>query len=257
MADLTVRIVSERRDGLLIEIGRVVTRHGYRLLRQQMVRDPQGVSLRLELRGPEEDQLGLEEAIAVHPRVLGFESEHGTAEPDAGKRDTPARRMPEAPVAKPRPAPSGRPAVANRDEVERVLPQMARDYPKITPWILNLGQSVSNDEHAASLHLAGTRTGIWVFKRDYSRGAKLSLSDATKRIITPALQALVKVERSGERIYIKGSPICSPGKPSGCPFFRGFVEALLGEATDSHSVFVRESSCCGTGAPDCVLEVSN
>ena len=52
MAELEVRVVSERREGLLVELGRVVTEYGHVLVRQRLVPDAQGACLTLILRGP-------------------------------------------------------------------------------------------------------------------------------------------------------------------------------------------------------------
>lgn len=252
MADLTIQVISERRDGLLIELGRIATAHRHVLLRQRMVRDTQGYRLTLELRGPGEEQLPMQEAIAAHPRVQDYECAQGRTE----------NRSDAAPAPGPSPATAktesgSRPASANTAEVERILPSIAKDYPKVTPWLINLGKSVSAAQFAASMHLAGKRTGTWVYKRDFARGARLSLADAIKRIVVPALNGQVKVDQKGQWIYIHDSGICTPGSTSGCAFYRGFIEGILEQALATPLYFVRESSCRANGTPHCILEVSD
>jgi hypothetical protein len=109
----------------------------------------------------------------------------------------------------------------------------------------------------ASLYLAGCRTGAWIFKRDFSLGAKLALGDAIKRIALPALRVLVTVEQHERQLHIRNCPLCQPGSPSGGRFFAGFIEGLLIESTDTPGICVRETHCYSLGAPVCVFEVSH
>ena len=109
----------------------------------------------------------------------------------------------------------------------------------------------------ASLYLAGRRTGAWVFKRDFSLGARLALADAVKRIALPALRALVTVDQHDHQLHVRGCPLCQPGSPSGGRFFTGFIEGLLAESMDAQAVFVRETSCHSQGAAVCVFEISH
>ena len=108
-----------------------------------------------------------------------------------------------------------------------------------------------------SPHLAGRRTGAWVFKRDFSLGARLALADAVKRIALPALRALVTVDQHDHQLHVRGCPLCQPGSPSGGRFFTGFIEGLLAESMDAQAVFVRETSCHSQGAAVCVFEISH
>lgn len=260
MAELTIQIVTEQREGLLIELGEILNKYHYKLIRQRMVRDPQGYCLSLDICGPEGFETALEDAIAGHPRVLSFESNH-----DPASHDTPAslHNAPSPSVERPAavtPAPPATAelveAAANRAEIERVLPHVAKDYPHVMPWLINLSQSVRREEHKQTMFLAGKRTGVWVFKRDYALGSQLALEDATKRIVVPALQALVHVDLRDSRLYLKDNDLCRPAAPTGCPFFRGFIEGLLNNALEDPRFYVRESGCCSTGAPECVLEIS-
>lgn len=249
MADLEVRVVSERREGLLVELGRVVSEHGHVLLRQRLAHDAQGASLTLVLRGPHERQLALEEALGTHPRVLSFECTR------------PALEAP--PVAQPVPAEEAHADLAtvsmgaDAARVERMLPSLAKDYPRIFPWLINLEYALPAEARDASLYLAGRRTGAWVFKRDFSLGAKLALPDAIKRIAYPALRVLVTVDQQGQQLHVRGCPLCQPGTASGGRFFCGFLEGLLIESVSPQAVFVRETSCHSQGAPTCVFDISH
>lgn len=141
--------------------------------------------------------------------------------------------------------------------VDRMLPSLAKDYPRIFPWLINLEYAVAAETRDASLYLAGKRTGSWVFKRDFSLGAKLGLADAIKRIALPALRVLVSVEHHETQLHIRGCPLCQPGGASGGHFFSGFIEGLLTESMDPHAVFVRETSCHSQGSPVCVFDISH
>lgn len=142
-------------------------------------------------------------------------------------------------------------------QVESTLPQLARDYPKIFPWLLTLERAVAADAREASLQLAGRRTGAWVYKRDYAMGAKLGLADAIKRIAVPAMRELTTVDWRDGQLHIQNSPICSPGGHSGCRFFSGYLEGVLGGSVAPQTVFVRSLYCRSTGAGSCILEISH
>lgn len=264
MAELEVRVVSERWEGLLVELGRVVTEYGHVLVRQRLVQDAQGASLTLVLRGPDDRQLALEEALGTHPRVLSFESLRpqfvetpapqvvaaaSTAAPAAASAAPPQAAAP----------PEAAPIAAGADvaRVERMLPNLAKDYPRIFPWLINLDYAVAAEARHASLYLAGRRTGAWVYRRDFALGAKLGLADAIRRIALPALRVLVTVEQHDNQLHVRGCPLCQPGGVSGGRFFCGFIEGLLAESVDTRTVFVRETSCHSHGASMCVFDISH
>jgi predicted hydrocarbon binding protein len=265
MAELEVRVVSERREGLLVELGRVVMEYGHVLIRQRLVQDAQGACLTLVLRGPDDRQLALEEALGTHPRVLSFES----MRPQFAEAVAPAPSVVPAPVPLQATAPTSIPRPAAVQEsvpitagadvarVERMLPSLAKDYPRIFPWLINLDYAVAPEARDASLYLAGRRTGAWVYKRDFALGAKLALGDAIRRIALPALRGLVTVEHHDNQLHVRGCPLCQPGGASGGRFFCGFIEGLLSESVDSRTVFVRESSCHSLGASMCVFDISH
>lgn len=265
MAELEVRVISERREGLLVELGRVVTEYGHVLVRQRLVQDAQGACLTLLVRGPDERQLALEEALGTHPRVLSFES----SRPQLAAVETPAAVAVNGPVrlASVTPIPVARqepvqeaPALsagADVARVERMLPSLAKDYPRIFPWLINLEYAVDVEARDASLYLAGKRTGNWVYKRDFALGAKLGLADAIRRIALPALRVLVTVEHHDNQLHLRGCPLCQPGGASGGRFFCGFIEGLLIDATDARAIFVRETACHSHGAAMCVFDISH
>jgi hypothetical protein len=248
MAELEVRVVSERRDGLLVELGRVISEHGHVLVRQRLAPDERGACLTLVLRGPDERQLALEGALGTHPRVISFECMRlPQGSPSATMTRAPSPRLESLSLA----------AGADAARVERMLPSLAKDYPRIFPWLINLEYAVAAEARDASLHLAGRRTGAWVFKRDFALGARLTLHDAIKRIALPALRVLVSTEQQGHQLHVRGCPLCQPGSLSGGRFFCGFIEGVLAESVDAQVVSVHESSCHSQGAPVCVFDISH
>ena len=230
MIQLEVQVVSHHREGLLVELGRVVHAHGYTVLRQRLTTGQGGeAQLILLMRGPAERQMALEEALATHARVHSFEA---MLQDGATSNGTPSMLGPALSGTSTRaPAPAPAPAAAaDSRKVEAVLPQIAKDYPKIFPWLLELERGVASEARTASLHQAGRRTGTWVYKRDFALGAKLQLHDAVKRIALPALRALTAVEMQGEHLRLSGHPLAQPGAQPGCRFFCGYLEGLLGES---------------------------
>jgi len=260
MIQLEVQVVSHQREGLLVELGRVVHAHGYTVLRQRLTTGAGGeANLILALRGPAERQMALEEALATHPRVQSLETllQEGSASGSAPSMLAPVSGRSTAPVQAPVATPAAPAAAADSGKVEAMLPQIAKDYPKIFPWLLELERGVSASARAASLHQAGRRTGAWVYKRDFALGAKLRLQDAVKRIAVPALRGLTTVEMQGDYLRLPGHPLARPGEPCGCGFFCGYLEGLLGASVADGTVFVRETFCRSSGADACTFEISH
>ncbi|MGY0799229.1 hypothetical protein ACW7G0_09280 [Lysobacter sp. A286] len=266
MIQLEVQVVSDHREGLLVELGRVVHSNGFTVQRQRLTRGSAGEAcLTLLIRGPAERQMVLEEALATHARVRSFEaalydgSPASVASSMLGSAASPlAASAVSAPPAS-APAPTSMEATeTDSQKVEAALPQIAKDYPRIFPWLLSLERSLAPDARHASLHLAGRRTGAWVYKRDFSLGAKLQLHDAVKRIGLPALRALAPVELQGEQLRLSDHPLAKPGVESGgCRFFCGYLEGLLSESVQGERVYVRETFCRSTGADACTFEISH
>jgi hypothetical protein len=140
--------------------------------------------------------------------------------------------------------------------VEKALPRLQYDYPKIFPVLEKLEESVVEAARESSLLLVGQRTGTWLFGRDYGSNGKLSLDEAIQKIGVPALSAVLEVEYKGEGLHIRNSPLCAPGH-SGCKFFSGYLEGLLGPAISSGNLSIFEVCCRGYGADVCILAISD
>jgi hypothetical protein len=255
MVELEIQVFSDRREGLLVELGRVVVANNFSLLRQRLTQDSRGACLSMLVRGPDEQRFALEEMLGTHNRVLSFEA---ALTGEALAIGAVAAGMPQSPPTEP-PATLERSVVAAPDisQVEHILPKLAQDYPHIYPWLVALESSVDESVRESSLMLAGRRTGAWVYKRDYALGAKLALADALKRIAVPALRQLADIEQHGVHVHILNSPLCAPGMHSGCKFYGGYMEGLLGASVAPRKVFVRHLSCRGNGAALCSLEISH
>ena len=141
--------------------------------------------------------------------------------------------------------------------VEKMLRSLEYDYPKIVPQLLTLQQSVADAARESSLALAGTRTGSWVFQREYLLDDGLDLREAIERIGVPALHALVEVDQQGTQLHIHDSPLCNKDGHSGCGFFGGFLEGLLGPAIAPGSMSIFPVCCRSYGADECVLAISD
>jgi hypothetical protein len=276
MIQLEIQVVSDQREGLLIELGRVIHGNHYTVLRQRMAADQEGKTcLTLLVRGPAERQMMLEEALATHARVRVFE-----AALQGGGEAVAAAQLPKAAVSHaatssvyafdrsrsgthaatssaPASAPTSPTAAADARAVEAVLPQIARDYPKFFPWLLELQRTVAPEARQASLHQAGRRTGAWVYKRDFALGAKLNLHDAIRRIALPALRTLTSADMQGDYLRLPNHPLAPSGGQSGCRFLCGYLEGLLGESVSNQAVFVRETFCRSSGADACTFEISH
>ncbi|GLQ51512.1 hypothetical protein ACFFJT_14825 [Dyella flava] len=255
MVELEIQVFSDRREGLLVELGRVVVANHFSLVRQRLTQDRRGAYLSMLVRGPDEQRFALEEMLGTHSRVLSFEAALAGETAVICAKPTSASAMPLAePVAVPELPGAVMPDVL---QVEHILPKLAQDYPQIYPWLVALENSVAESVRESSLMLAGRRTGAWVYKRDYALGAKLGLADAIKRIAVPALRQLAEIEQHGVHVHILNSPLCTPGMHSGCKFYGGYLEGLLSGSIAPGKVFVRHLGCRGNGAALCSLEISH
>ena len=316
MIELEIQALSERRDGLLIDVGRCVVASGFTLQRQRLAQDDNGTLLTMVVRGPERKQRTLEAALDAHERLIRFEvspyvegesKPHFAASPppivirqdiapapkpaiesapvvapvvviDKPQAPEPVASVEPTPQPEPEPeftfiierAPAPVPAPVapapfvevipldpDVDAVDKVLPKLTSDYPQIFTRLRKLEESVVEGARESSLSLAGQRTGAWVFERDYAQNTQLSLHEAIERIGIPALRALVEVEQQGEQLHIRNSPLCVEDGRSGCKFFSGYLEGLLGAALSSDSLSIFAVCCRSCGADECVLAISD
>lgn len=333
MIELEIQALSERREGLLIEVGRLVVANGFTLQRQRLTQDAHGILLTMVVRGSPRRQRALEAALDAYERIISFELSafvEGEPKPHfAASRTLPpytpdpapppaamaaATTAPEpnvavptvaeavasatlqavpAPQLSPEPAaqhppepkaaqepefefvlatPSREPAVpppapepfvelvpldADEAAVETMLSKLATEYPQIVPRLLTLDQSVAEAARESSLTLAGRRTGAWVCNRDHAAIARLDLLQAIERVAVPALSALVEVEQKGDQLHIRNSPLCTREGHSGCTFFSGYLEGLLGPALHSENLSIFAVCCRSYGADACVLALSD
>ena len=72
MIELEIQTLSERREGLLIDVGRAVVMNGFTLQRQRFTQDANGVLLTMVVRGPARKQRALEAALDANERIISF-----------------------------------------------------------------------------------------------------------------------------------------------------------------------------------------
>jgi hypothetical protein len=320
MIELEIQGLSENREGLLIEVGRLVMASGFNLQRQRLLPDHYGILLTMVVRGPSRKKRMLEAAldacdrfisVKVFPFVEGEPKPHfaasrkrvgpaavvapaaAVASPASGSVAAPvvedrtwgvqsaaadAPESPREPSAEPEfefilptpraPAPAPAPVVTTPfvervplapDEaaVEKALRELEYDYPQIVPQLLALAHSVAEAARESSLALAGRRTGAWVFESEYALDDGLDLREAIEHIGAPALRALVEVDQQGGQLHIHDSPLCAEDGRSGCSFFSGFLEGLLGPAIAPGRLSIFPVCCRSYGADECVLSISD
>ncbi|MBN8946926.1 MAG: hypothetical protein J0I74_07410 [Rhodanobacter sp.] len=135
MIELEIQALSERRDGLLIEVGRLVLASGFSLQRQRLVQDPHGILLTMVVRGPPRKRRALAAALDAHERIISFELEpvtEGEERPHFAASRAPSAYVPPvlpvappapeaaAPTAPARPAAATAPAAPAFDQVAPV-----------------------------------------------------------------------------------------------------------------------------------------
>ena len=253
MIELEIQVLSDRREGLVMELGQVITANHYALLRQRLTHDGRGAWLSMVVRGPSEQRFALEEMLGTHHRVLSFEAalcEEATAIAVLPP-NTPLHAVAEPGTTVPFAI------AADIVQIERLFPQLMQDFPHIYTGLAMLENSVAESAREPSLFLIGRRMGAWIYKRDHTEGPLLNLGDAIRRMAVPTLRQLADIEQLGVHVHVLNSPLCEPGGRSGCRFYGGYVEGLLGAAVVSKKVRVRHLSCRSAGAAHCSLEISH
>lgn len=257
MADIEFRVVSDRREGLLLELGRLVIASGFTLQRQRMTKTDEGVVLMMIVRGPEGNLLGLEDRLGSHPMVLSFEA----MAQDAAAAPTPVAVSPPRPsglgAANEAVGPVAAPAAGpDHARVETLLPQLAREYPNVFSRVLAFEHDLTVPQREATTRYAGTRLGAWIYKREYALGARLNLPDSVKHIALPAMRHLLReVDLHGESLRIANSPFASTSlyRGASCHFIKGCLEGLLNEPGHLGRPRVVETACRNTGADACTF----
>ncbi|MCF7221737.1 4-vinyl reductase [Marilutibacter chinensis] len=251
MVDVEFRVVSDRREGLLLALGQTVIANGFTLLRQRMAGCAEGVLLTLLVRGPEANLLMLEERLGTHHLVKSFESGPAAeAEAAAPPPLQPAASVPADAAGAATPA---EPSIATR-RVETLLPQIARSYPNINILVQALRTELPPAQREPTLTHVGQRVGTWVYKRDFALGGRLSLHDALRRIAVPAVRQLVHAELEGDALVVDNSPFFQAGQGASCHFLRGMLEGLLGGPHGTDGLVAIERECRGAGAGVCRFE---
>jgi predicted hydrocarbon binding protein len=256
MADIEFRVVSDQREGLLLELGRLVIACGFTLQRQRMARTEEGIVLTMLVRGPETNLLVLEDRLGSHPLVQSFEaiaSDVVRAPPAASIEPARAR------VADPNGSAAAALSGPDHARVEVLLPSLAREYPDIFSRVLAFEHELPLSQREPTTRYAGTRLGAWIYKRDYALGARLNLGDSVKHIALPAMRHLIHgVEMNGDGLRISNSPFAGIGLHRGpsCHFLRGCLEGLLNEPGHLGRPRVLETFCRNAGADACTFTVA-
>jgi hypothetical protein len=145
------------------------------------------------------------------------------------------------------------PLDADQVAVEKLLPKLTGDYPRIFPWLQLLEQSVQAGACESTLSLAGERVGAWLSARQHAPATRLSLDEAMQQIALPALLTLVEANYSGNQLHIRNSPLCTREGNSRCSFFSGYLQGLIGPAIASQALSIFAVCCRSYGADECVL----
>ncbi|MBU8977269.1 V4R domain-containing protein [Lysobacter sp. FW306-1B-D06B] len=247
--DVEFRVVSDRREGLLLALGQAVIASGFTLLRQRMAGGTDGVVLTMLVRGPQAHLPALEETLGTHPQVRSFEATRPEGEPER------VAVPPDAADTQAQARANAVPSLADSRRIEALLPQLAHDYPNIFVPLLALERELAADQREPALRYIGQRVGTWVYKRDFALGGQLALGDAVRHIALPALRQIVQAEMHEDALRVRNSPFCHRGGHGACcHFLRGMLGGLLGGPHGADGLRVVETHCRNTGAEICSFE---
>lgn len=239
-----------RREGLLLEVAKIFSAHGFTTLKQKLSETDGASTLVATIRGAEQQLPALQEQLASSALIGAFE--FARVEPAARAVGV---RPPQA-VA-PTPA-AARPTPPRRSvDVERELQQLAAEYPSVLPRLLAIERALSDDQRADTMHAIGRRLGAWVYKRDFALGGRLPLAQSVKRIGVPALKAITAADVDGNELRIASSPFGGIGRSElpRCHFFRGYLEGVLADCGEGRAVVCNETRCRGMGHDCCTFTV--
>lgn len=248
MVDVEFRVVSDRREGLLLALGQAVIASGFTLLRQRMASGEHGVVLTMTVRGPRAGLSALEECLGTHPLARSFEAmpPHDDDEPVP----PPETRELLSPIRT-----NTLPSLADSRRIEALLPKLAHDYPNLFIPLLALERELGVDQREPALRYVGQRVGTWVYKRDFALVGPLALADAVRHVALPAMRQIVQAELHGHSLQVRNSPFCHRGQQGACcHFLRGMLVGLLGGPHGIDGLHVTESQCRNTGAGICSFE---
>jgi len=245
VVDVEFRVVSDRREGLLLTLGQAVIAHGFTLLRQRMAGGEDGVVLTMLVRGPQRNLATLEECVATHRLVSNFEA---TRPGNAMADDHPHPH-----AATPSRCAGTTPCDSHR--IEALIPQLTRDYPNVFVPLLELERDLPAAQREQAMRALGERIGAWVQARDFVPVDALSLGEAVRRVALPAIRQIVQAHLHGETLHVSDSPFCHRGHTGACcHFLRGMLVGLLGDTHGAHAVRVVETRCRNDGADICAFE---
>ncbi|WP_206861859.1 hypothetical protein [Lysobacter changpingensis] len=240
VVDVEFRVVSDRREGLLLALGQAVIAHGFTLLRQRTAGGEDGVVLTMLVRGPQPNLARLEECIATHRLVSNFEA---TCPDCSTPRQVPAREATATRCA-------GSPGAVEPRRLDALLPQLMREYPNLFVPLLELERALPEAAREPSLRYLGQRIGAWVRARDFPDPAPLAHGEAVRRIAVPAMRQIVQAQLHGDALHVDDSPFSRRDEAGACcHFLRGMLEGLLGGAPH-----VVETRCRNDGAEVCAFE---
>jgi len=246
MVDVEFRVVSDRREGLLLALGQAVIAQGFTLLRQRMAGGEDGVVLTMLVRGPQRNLATLEECVATHPLVSSFEA----TRPD----DTASADASPPPIAPHRCATTP-PCAADSRRIDALVPHLAREYPNIFVPLLELERELPDEHRELAMLDLGRRIGAWVQARDFAGVDTQTTCDAVRRVALPAMRQIVQAQLQGETLHVSDSPFCHRGEHGACcHFLRGMLGGLLGGAHGPDAPRAVETRCRNDGAQTCVFE---
>lgn len=274
------RIFSNQREGLLLDVGKILSENGFHIRRQRLTPGGGGAILVIGVKGQSDSLLHVQESLVNHPLVRSFEMEmldipekEAPASPRVRGINSPAAPVP-APVAQEKSVPpaatalslvrspptassiKARPETVARYDSEAVLARIAQTYPNVFPHLETLEGALAPEQFEPTMIHVGRRVGAWVYKRDFALGGRLELPEALRRIVLPAMRRIVQVGLRNDLLEVHGSPFCHRGHAGECcHFFRGFIDGLLVSEMEGRHLTVSEIACCNTGAASCHFSV--
>jgi len=147
MVELEIQALAHERDGLLVEVGRLVALEGFTLARQRLVQDPHGTLLSMVVRGSWFHKRALRGALERCERLISFEIQpwkEGEERPHfAATRHLNSGYVPSPPAAPPAPAPAlAATPVARRLSVGAVFTLVRLVVDAVGAWRLSWAREV-------------------------------------------------------------------------------------------------------------------
>jgi len=134
---------------------------------------------------------------------------------------------------------------ALQELLHRAYPGFEKAFPAVSKPVRDFALELDPEQRQRALHALGRQLGRRKSRSHYAEGSPLPLAQALQRIVTAAFRPVTAVEIQGSTVAFPDCPLCDtrPGAPSNCVFFAGMIQGLLEDMPSTRGAVVAVLSC--------------